>query len=102
MKRHTKGFAEPLFGITTLDNTTPLAVVGAPSREVALTRAEMIRHVVPLPRTELLRARFVRSGPVKSPFFAAQYFAWLEALLEDARRQDEGICPLCGAPAKER
>ena len=100
MKRHTRGFTEPLFSITSLDNTAPLAVVGAPSREVALNRAEMIRHVVPLPRSELLRARFVRTGPVRSPFFAGQYFVWLEALLEDARRQEEGVCPLCGAPAK--
>lgn len=101
MRKVTRGFSEPLFSITSAENNAPLAVVGAPSREVALVRAEMIRHVVPLPRAEQLRAKFLRAGPIRSAYFASNYFTWLEAMLEEARQNDEGVCPLCGSGVKD-
>ena len=92
----TKGFAEPLFGIFTSESDAPLLVVGADSSEVALHRAELVRHLVPeMPRSALLEARYLRRGPVHTHCFRQNFFTWQEELADDAANQ-ETVCPVCG------
>jgi len=88
-QKATRGFREPLYAIE-YNGDKVLAVVGANSSEHALLRAESIRHLVPMPRHELLTARFLESGPVTSAYFASDYFQWIDALDSD------GGCPICG------
>ena len=88
-RKATRGFREPLYTIENKSGQV-LAVVGANSPEHALLRAETIRHQVPLPRHELLTARFLESAPVTAAFFASAYFEWMDALDTD------GSCPICG------
>ncbi len=84
----TRGFREPLYAIE--HNSKVLAVVGANSKDHALLRAESIRHLVHMPRHELLTARFLESGFVSAPFFASAYFEWMSSI------EDDDGCPICG------
>jgi len=87
-QKATRGFRDALYALE-FDGKV-LAVVGANSSEHALLRAESIRHHVPMPRHELLTARFLESGPVTSAYFASDFFQWMDALDSD------GGCPICG------
>lgn len=102
MKPNTRGFSEPLFAIFGISSDNPIAVIGAPSTDVALYRAEMVRHLVDLPRPDQLRAKFLTKGPVRTAFFSANFFAGIEDALEEARKESEGVCPLCGCKAAPR
>jgi hypothetical protein len=86
----TRGFREPLFNIEYEGRV--LAVIGATTAQMALGRVDAIRHLVPnIPRSELLQVREAEPAPIHSPFFAAEFFLWL-----DSFDSDEDTCPVCG------
>jgi len=89
-EKHTRGFKEALYTIEFQGKA--LAVLGANSQDHALLRAEVIRNQVPLPRHELLQAKFLPSGPICVPYFAGSYFLWLSSF-DDL---ESSTCPICG------
>jgi len=72
---------------------TVLVVIGANSAGQALGRVDAIRHLVPhIPRSEELQVRETPKSPIRSPFFSADYFLWLDSI----DFSDDGGCPVCG------
>lgn len=96
-QKDRRRISEPLYKITRAGSDVPLVVLGAPTKEIALLRAEFVRHLVQMPPAELLAAKRHEAGTViQAAYFSASYFAWLEEILNESRQTDGGVCPLCG------
>lgn len=87
----TRAFREALFNVEFQGRV--LVVIGANNAQQALGRVDAIRHLVPhIPRSEVLKVREAPQAPIRSPFFSASYFLWLDSI----EFSDEGDCPICG------
>ncbi len=90
-QKAARGLRETLFNIEYQGRV--LAVIGANSACQALGRVDAIRHLVPhIPRNAELNAREAPPTPIRSAFFSADYFLWLDSI----DSSDEGDCPVCG------
>ena len=87
----TRAFREPLFNIE--HQGSVLVVIGAHNAQMALGRVDAIRHLVPnIPKSEVLTVREAPRAPIRSPFFSADFFLWMDSI----EFPDEDTCPVCG------
>ena len=90
-RKETRDPRETLYDIAHAHAGRVYAVIGASTPQAALERARAVRHMVHMPRQEVLEARAHKSAAVDSPYFASAFFevVW-DCYVPDA------CCPVCG------